>query len=252
MFRGDNKAGAVWRTQATLAGVALAVSEVYYISTYSHTTNISARTAAANVYPYWAILTYRGLAIALVDAALGYAIYLTATGRWGSLISDSPAEKIDAVSAALEDVIRNTNSALSLKQAVMTDADLRRQVVDFWEKEGLTRRELAEAEGVRLARRAVERRRDWATICSDARQRARAFSRSLFVKRPVAEPQPQPHPQPKSSHDTTTPLPLPSAASASAATPTPTPASSGYFETGQGDEFVASQKDELDVGGQAS
>ena len=242
VFGSDNKAGAVWRTQATLVGVALAVSEVYYVSTYSHTPNISARSAADNVYPYWTILTYRGLAVALVDAVLGYAIYLTATGRWGGLLSDSPVEKIDAVSTALEDAIKKTSSAISLKQAVMTDADLRRQVVNFWEKEDLTRREIAETEGVRLARRAVERRRDWATIRTDARQRARALSRRLFAKRTEAQPQPQPQPEP-----TTRPPPTPTAA-----TPTTTPASSGYFEAGQGGEFVATQKDELEVEGLAN
>ena len=235
VFRSDNKAGAVWRTLATLMGVALAVSEVYYVSTYSHTANISARSAADNVYPHWAILTYRGLAVALVDAALGYAIYLTATGRWGGLLSDSPVERIDAVSAALEDVIKGTNSAVSLKQAVMTDADLRRQVVDFWEKEDLTRRELAEVEGVRLARRVVERRRNWASTRIDARQRARALSRRLFIKRTEARTQPQPEP----NHDAAPSHPI-------------TPASSGYFESGQEGEFVATQKDELEVEGQAS
>lgn len=172
LLGGDNKAGGVWRTQATLAGVLLAVCEGLYI--YIGT---SLATEAGG--PYWQLLTIRGIAFAILDAMLGYAIYLTGTGRWSGP-AETPAETLETAASKLENSLVAVNSAICLKQAIMRDYELRERAVHFWEKEVLYAQEVAKDDHVRIARTGVEQREDWVGVKESAKRQASAIMRGLF------------------------------------------------------------------------
>ncbi|KAF8475637.1 hypothetical protein BDZ91DRAFT_187872 [Kalaharituber pfeilii] len=200
-----NKPARIWRTQATLAGIALAIAETWYIATYNHRDNILSRTTSDAVFPHWNLYVYRGLAIASVDGLLGYAIYLTGTGRWGNLIEDLPDEKLEEVSSMLEKSMGVINSATCMKHAAMRDPQLRAQAVRFWEIEALTGKELMEDEDVRAAIRKLESRSDWVKTKGDAKKRARMIARSLYLARSPMSAGEQQQQQQHQDFDTSTP-----------------------------------------------
>ena len=171
---GNNKAGGVWRTHATCAGLGLAFSEGLYIYAY-----INKMDAAEAGFPYWQLLTIRGIAFAILDAALGYAIYLTGTGCWGASVK-TPAECFETVASKLENSLAAVNSAICLKQAIMRDHELRARVGQFWEKEMLLEQEVAKDDHVHIARVDAERRVDWEGVKEEAKKRARAVVGGLF------------------------------------------------------------------------
>ncbi|KAF8420496.1 hypothetical protein EV426DRAFT_612536 [Tirmania nivea] len=167
----NNNAGGVWRTHATYAALVLALSEGLCI--YAYTTVMDGRVAAEAGFPYWQLLTIRGIAFAILDATLGYAIYLTGTGRWSGSV-ETPTESLETVASKLENSLVAVNSAICLKQAIMRDHELRARAVQFWEKEVLF------AQEVRIAKVGVERREDWVGVKEGAKRRASAIVKGLF------------------------------------------------------------------------
>ncbi|RPB22827.1 hypothetical protein L211DRAFT_810173 [Terfezia boudieri ATCC MYA-4762] len=173
----NNEAGGVWRTHATCASIVLALGEGWYIYVYTSVLNERAATDAR--FPYWQLLTIRGIAFAILDAALGYAIYLTGTGRWSGSDENS-TESLEKVVSKLENSLVAANTAICLKQAIMRDYELRARAVQFWEKEELYAKEVAKDDHVRIARVGVERRKDWVRVKEDAKRQASAIVRELF------------------------------------------------------------------------
>lgn len=112
----------------------------------------------------------------------------------------------------------------------------------FWETEELTGRELAQTEEVRAARRRVEKRGDWARVRGEARKRARAVARGLFVKRqPMKEEDVEEEEWEDEQGGSQEVKQEESQESAR---------SGGYFGEGQGEEeFVGTWEEELEVEG---
>ncbi|KAF8455919.1 hypothetical protein BGX38DRAFT_1165309 [Terfezia claveryi] len=173
----NNKAGGVWRTHATCASIVLALGECLYIYVYS--TVLDERAATEARFPYWQLLTIRGIAFAILDAALGYAIYLTGTGRWSGS-DETSTESLGIVASKLENSLVAVNTAICLKQTIMRDYELRARTVQYWEKEVLYAQEVAKDDHVRIARLGVERRKDWVRVKEDAKRQASAIVRELF------------------------------------------------------------------------
>ena len=172
----NNKAGGVWKTHATCAGIVLALTEGLYICAYTNYISVMGERGAEAAFTYWQRLTIRGIAFAILDGALGYAIYLTGTGRWSGPVEES----LETVASKLESSVAAVNSAICLKQAIMRDHELRARAVEFWEDEVLYAQEVAKDGNVRRARVGVEGKEDWAGVKEGAKRRASAIMRELF------------------------------------------------------------------------
>src|SRR5690606_23555950 len=103
------------------------------------------------------MMFYRGIAIAAMDAVLGYAIWLTATRRLDIGIDSDPVRKVEFTMKKLNEMSVKLRQAKELRSATMKDPELRKVVEEFWDdqkvkqaqkygtEEALTLREKLEA-----------------------------------------------------------------------------------------------------------
>src|SRR5205814_3025117 len=76
--------GRTWRTHATVAGFGLAAAEIVLLYSYNLNANTRVYKTTEIDWFHWRLRLYRGLGIAVVDATLGYLVYLTATKQFGN------------------------------------------------------------------------------------------------------------------------------------------------------------------------
>jgi hypothetical protein len=136
------KAG-IWRTQATIAGLALAVAEIYLVGTYDHKQNARALRLGDIDNFYWRMRFYRGVAIAAVDALLGWGMYLSSTNR-AFVTPPSTAERLEATTKVLETIHSKLRAMGIVRNTVMRDDDLRAKNEKYWVTEGKIMREVFE------------------------------------------------------------------------------------------------------------
>ncbi|PWW79354.1 hypothetical protein C7212DRAFT_288578 [Tuber magnatum] len=147
--------GSVWRTQATVAGLALFLAELYFVgvSTSDHTANTLAKLPADVVWTHWRLILWRGIGIAFVDAWLGYVIFLTGTGRWtAGLDGLRVQEKLETLNKASELVYARLHSENLLRQTVLGNKDLRERSFEFWMAEERAGKEIMLDEEVKKVR----------------------------------------------------------------------------------------------------
>lgn len=147
--------GSVWRTQATVAGLALFLAELYFVgvSTSDRDANTLARLPADVVWTHWRLNLWRGIGIAFVDAWLGYVIFLTGTGRWtAGLDGLHVQEKLETLNKASELVYARLHSENFLRQTVLRNKDLREKSFEFWTAEERVGKEIMLDEEVKNVR----------------------------------------------------------------------------------------------------
>ncbi|KAI9815049.1 MAG: hypothetical protein M1827_002892 [Pycnora praestabilis] len=131
----SGREGGIWRTQATIAGVALGAAEVYLVGTYDHKANARAlRLADVDAF-HWRLRLYRGLAIALVDLFLGWGIYLSSTNR-AFITPPSVAERLETSTRMLETANRKLHAVGITRNVVVRDEGLRTRADRYWGEEG--------------------------------------------------------------------------------------------------------------------
>ncbi|CAZ83889.1 unnamed protein product [Tuber melanosporum] len=147
--------GSVWRTQATVAGLALFLAElcVVGVSTSDHNANALAKLPADVVWTHWRLILWRGIGIAFVDAWLGYVIFLTGTGRWtAGLDGLRVQEKLETLNKASELVYAKLHSENLLRQTVLRNKDLREKSFELWMAEEKVGKEIMLDEEVKNVR----------------------------------------------------------------------------------------------------
>ncbi len=152
---------------ATIAGLVLGAAEYYFIATYDSTSNARSTRINEIDFIYWKMQVYRGLAIAAVDAALGWVIWLQATGR-AFLSPPSAAERVAGVGQGVEVLLNKLRSLGMIRNAVVRDAASRRQVDAYWVKEGEVMKDVFEEQEVLDAQRSALRRIDVAKVSREA------------------------------------------------------------------------------------
>ncbi|KAI9785700.1 MAG: hypothetical protein M1839_008717 [Geoglossum umbratile] len=127
--------GSFWRTKATIAGIGLALAELLAIGTYNYKVNSTVtRTIDLDAF-HWRIQVYRGIAIALVDALLGWGMYLSSTNRrFAAPIS--PAERLESATRVIEGASSKLRADGALRSAVVRDEVLRGKMQNYWVTEG--------------------------------------------------------------------------------------------------------------------
>jgi hypothetical protein len=151
--------GARWRTVATIAGFVLGVAEYYYIATYDSTPNARSTRVNEIDFIYWKMHVYRGLAIAAMDGVLGWVIWLQATGR-AFLTPVSSSERLGKTAQALENTLGKARGLGIMRNSIVRDAETRKQVQDYWVKEGEVMNHVFEQPEVIEAQRNALRRLD--------------------------------------------------------------------------------------------
>jgi len=126
--------GSRFRTQATIAGIGLAATEVYMLGSHDIAANATATTLPELDLFFWRLRVWRGLGVALVDGVLGWVLFLTSTNRW-LVIPASPAERLEASTKVLEAVHAKMTALGALRNTIMRDHKLRSAVEGYWVKE---------------------------------------------------------------------------------------------------------------------
>lgn len=141
------KYGAPWRTLAVIAAVTLAVVETYFVAWYNYQANSRALRLPEVDFFYWDMRSYRLLALAALNGALGWVLYLSSTNRAFARLP-SPAERIDDVSRALLHVKSALNAVCIVKNTAMRDEELRARSQAYWAHEVRVMREVMEERDV--------------------------------------------------------------------------------------------------------
>ena len=147
------KEAARWRTPATWLALALASFEVYFTATYDITGNgRSTRTVEIDFF-HWRMRLYRGLAIAGLDALLGWIMWLSATGRF-FVRSPSMVERLETMTRAAEATNLQLQAAGHVRNAILRDEGLAEVGRGYWGDENgiYEEREVVDAMKVALGK----------------------------------------------------------------------------------------------------
>jgi hypothetical protein len=171
------KEGARWRTTATLTAGAVALMDIFFVSSYDYKTNARATRLEDIDFFFWKIRIWRGIGIAFIDGLLGWLLYLSSTNR-AFLNPPSTTERIEASTKVL-DAVRSKMSAMGiLRNTINRDEELRARSQGYWVHEGRVMGELMqEREVVDGVRNALDGRINMATITTDAE----AYAQSVIA-----------------------------------------------------------------------
>lgn len=126
--------GAQWRSHATLAGLSLAAADLYMHLTY----DLNANTTSTNVHDidffYWRMRLLRGVATAVVDGLLGWALWLSATNRF-FVSPPAPEQRLGLIQQALGQSNFRLWSTGNIRNTVVRDKELREGMTRYWNDE---------------------------------------------------------------------------------------------------------------------
>ncbi|KAJ4357755.1 uncharacterized protein N0V89_002331 [Didymosphaeria variabile] len=124
-----------FRTHATIAGLALLVTETWYLGTYDPASNKRAKVLQEVDFAHWRVRVLRYLAFALVDAALTATLYLTSTNRW--LARPEPiANRLESTTKTAEETLHKLRALGLLENSINRDPGLRLVREEYWRTEG--------------------------------------------------------------------------------------------------------------------
>ena len=152
---------------AVIAGRVLVIAEVWFIANYDDRPNARSTRLNEIDFIYWKLQVWRGLAIATVDGALGWIIWLQATGR--AFLSPPPArERLLDHGKLMEGLLGKARGLGVLRNGTVRDASMRSKVNDYWVKESEVMKNVFEEPEVLEAQRNALRRLDIANIGREA------------------------------------------------------------------------------------
>ncbi|KAK6333947.1 hypothetical protein TWF730_004119 [Orbilia blumenaviensis] len=131
-----------FRIAATVSGLGVALAEFIFLYSHDFLGNTQATTLTDIDWYHWRLLTYRGLAIAIVDCLLGIVAYLSATGRYGP-DETSDLERIEAISKTLDVGLSQVRTSLFVKSTTTRNESSMGTASEFWRVEAANRRNVA-------------------------------------------------------------------------------------------------------------
>ena len=139
--------GSRFRIHATIAGLALLISETWYLATYDITQNKRAKVLGELDFVHWRMRVLRYVSFALVDAALGVVLWLTSTNRWLAK-PESIAQRLESTTRTAEETLHKLRALGLLNNAVYRDPGLRGVKDEYWKTEGQVMAETVQEEEV--------------------------------------------------------------------------------------------------------
>lgn len=181
-----------WRTQATIAGVALATADLWMRWTYNWEVNITKGNLQDADFFFWRVQLYRNLGFALVDALFGWALWLTSTNRW-LVRQQSVPERLAGVSQILQSTYQQTAILGPLRNAILRDQGLRDASEQYWTREPRVMEEIEREREVVDAKNLALSRLDFGQVQAKAQMWIDAVFGASGLR--TASPQSQPeHP----------------------------------------------------------
>lgn len=160
--------GAIWRMTATIGAITLAIAEIWILGIYNHQGNARATRLEDVDAFFWKLRIYRGVAIAALDALLGWVMYLSSTNR-AFVTPLSPSERVEGIMRILESARSKMNATGVMRNTIARDAGLRSRTQAYWVDEGKLMSECMEdREVVEGVNNALENRINIETIAKDA------------------------------------------------------------------------------------
>lgn len=139
--------GAQWRTLATIASFTLAGLEAYAVSSYNYQANARAARLGDLDFFHWSVRSCRLVALAALDAALGWALHLSATNRAFAQLP-SASERVDDVARGLMTVKSRLGAIGIINNTAVRDDELRNRRQSYWAHEVLLMRDVMEERDV--------------------------------------------------------------------------------------------------------
>lgn len=162
------KYGSQWRTLATIASFTIAGLEVYIVGSYGYQGNARALRLTDVDFFYWSMRNYRLIALAALNAALGWVMYLSSTNRAFAQLP-SASERIDDVARGLLTVKSRLNAIGIINNTAMRDEELRGRCQNYWAHEvRLMREVMEERDVIEGVNDALENRINIESISKDA------------------------------------------------------------------------------------
>ena len=148
------KEGSRWRTLAAIVGVVIAVMECYVVGSYDWKANARVLRPEDLDHFYWRIRVFRGVGIALIDAAMAGLLWASATNRI-FVVPATSAERLEEVTRILETARAKLGAVGIVRNVTVRDENLRRKGEAYWKREGEVMGEVMDerevVEGVRNA-----------------------------------------------------------------------------------------------------
>ena len=148
------KEGNRWRTSAVMIGVGLALTECYLTGAGDWKANARVLRMEDLNHFHWNMRIWRGIGIAVADAALAGFLWASATNRL-FVIPPTAAERMETATKILENARGRLGALQIMRNVVVRDEGLRRKAEGYWRKEGQIMSEVMDerevVEGMRSA-----------------------------------------------------------------------------------------------------
>jgi hypothetical protein len=177
-----------WRTPATIAAAILCALDIYLVNAYDYQANSRALRLAELDHFFWSARAYRCLALAALDALLGWLLWLSSTNR-AFVRPPHAAERVEGLNRAIA-AVRSKMSALGIvKNTAIRDDELRTRSHAYWMHEvRLMGEVMEEREVIEGVNDALQNRIDIRTISSDAETYADGVLQMLQPLQPTPAP----------------------------------------------------------------
>ncbi|KAF4508386.1 hypothetical protein G6O67_004771 [Ophiocordyceps sinensis] len=168
--------GSQWRIISVITAGLLAGLEIYLLHSYNYQANARALRLHDVDFFFWSLRTYRFVALAALDALLGWVLYLSSTNRAFAQLP-SPAERVEAATRGLLTAKSKMSAMGIVKNTALRDEELRLRCQAYWSHEvRLMREVMEEREVVEGINDALSNRIDMQAILRDAE----AYSQSVL------------------------------------------------------------------------
>jgi hypothetical protein len=160
--------GARWRSQATFAALCVAFAELTLVLRNDWKLNVTKKSVDQVDFFHWRVRMYRYAAFALMDAGLGWAMYLTSTNRWMPSGPPMTQQLINATNA-LAGIRAKLLTMGQIRNTVLRDQELNSMAQAYWQREPRVmeeleaRREVVDAKRMALSKMDVEKMKRDAT-----------------------------------------------------------------------------------------
>ncbi|KAL9604964.1 MAG: hypothetical protein Q9219_000152 [cf. Caloplaca sp. 3 TL-2023] len=129
------KEGSRWRTSTVMLGVGLALFECYLTGAGDYKANARVLRAEDLNHFHWNMRIWRGIGIAVADAALAGFIWASATNRM-FVVPPTTAERMETAIKFLESARGRLGGLGIVRNVVVRDEGMRRKAEAYWRKEG--------------------------------------------------------------------------------------------------------------------
>jgi hypothetical protein len=160
--------GAAWRPMVVLAALAVGGLDTYILSSYNYQANARSTRLADLDFFHWTLRICRHLALAFLDAGLGWILWLSSTNRAFTQLP-SPAEQIEVANRHLRQTMGKMRALGIIKNTTLRDEELRETARAYWNHEVMVMAQaMEEREVVEGMNDALSSRIDIARVTKDA------------------------------------------------------------------------------------